>query len=99
MAVNATQVGQGFSNAKKRFPHGFETGSVDSKDFEAMVIRILNSWPKEPKSRFVELFAELAGISNIAHLHFHNREVAEHEILGFLGHCITFFNSFSHLES
>lgn len=58
---------------------------------------VLEAWPSDTNGRFVELFAEAVTVACLARALYNEPPLTKTEMTGYLGHSISFFNSFTHI--
>ena len=57
---------------------------------------LISSYPVEVSDRFGMTFASLVAIAEASRSHYGHSQLSDEEVLAYLGHSITFVNSWSH---
>lgn len=63
---------------------------------EQSIATALEEWPESLSPRFVRLFAEVVTVATLSRSHYKHPPLQKEDLIGYLGHSTSFFNSFRH---
>ena len=96
MHFNVSDVMQGVADAEKRWQQDLNVPFTFSGETRDKLARVFNDWPVEHADHFVKLFSELVAVAAAARSNFNEPALDEDAVRGYLGHSVSFFNSFTH---
>lgn len=98
MEVSPEQIHDGFfsglDHAQSYFDE-LESEEVDPEIIERLY-EIFSAWPAELSPRFVFMFARFTGLAAGSRVANQEPSLSDDQIVAFLGHSASFFNSFKH---